>query len=86
MEIMRGRAVRSTAGRDKGRFLAVLGTEEQYATVADGSLRPLSRPKRKKLRHLQATATVFSEQELTSDRQLRAAIRKRFCSGSQEED
>ncbi|NLT98024.1 MAG: RNA-binding protein, partial [Christensenellaceae bacterium] len=48
-----GRVVESKAGRDKGRLLIITGiVDEQYVTIADGDLRVLERPKKKKLKHL----------------------------------
>lgn len=48
-----GRVVCSKAGRDAGRtFVVVALLDEQYVAVADGSLRKVDRPKKKKRRHL----------------------------------
>lgn len=45
--------VRSRAGRDAGRFFLVVGIRDQHtAVVADGNLRPVSRPKIKNVKHL----------------------------------
>lgn len=53
-----GRVVRSTAGRDKGRlFLAIGVFDEEHLLIADGDLRKVEKPKKKKLRHLIATAS-----------------------------
>lgn len=76
MELKRGQVVRSRAGRDQGSLLAVLSTEAPFAVLADGKGRPLERPKRKKLRHLSPTQRVLSEEELATNRKLRAALRK----------
>lgn len=78
MDIEKGFAALSKAGRDKGRFLAVLEVDGDYALVADGDIRPLARPKRKKLRHLGATNHRFAQEDLISDRALRGAIKARF--------
>ena len=53
-----GRVVRSKAGRDSGRlFLVVRILDEEHLMIADGDLRKLEKPKKKKLRHLAATAS-----------------------------
>ena len=52
MEITSGCVVRSRAGHDKGRVYAVVAVENGFASVADGGLRKLARPKRKNVRHL----------------------------------
>ena len=57
-----GRVVRSRAGRDEVRCMMVLELEdEQYVRVADGDLRKLEKPKRKKIRHLHATPALLLE-------------------------
>ena len=61
MDFVKGQLVRSKAGRDKTRTLAVLAVEEQMLLLADGDLRKLDNPKRKK-------------KLLKSDQQLRDAI------------
>ena len=48
MDFVKGQLVRSKAGRDKTRTLAVLAVEEQMLLLADGDLRKLDNPKRKK--------------------------------------
>ena len=70
MEVIRGQVVRSKAGHDKEGFLAV---------------RPLERPKRKKLIHVAPTATVLPEAALKTDRSIRAALRA-FVRQSTEKD
>ena len=58
MEACEGLIVRSKAGRDKGGLFIILSLENEYAYVADGDLRKVDRPKKKKLRHLQLTGYV----------------------------
>ncbi|MBQ8826111.1 MAG: KOW domain-containing RNA-binding protein [Oscillospiraceae bacterium] len=58
MEIRVGSKVRSIAGRDKGYDFLVLKADTQYAYVADGRLRKVENPKKKKLKHLQASSAV----------------------------
>ena len=53
-----GQIVFSKCGRDKGRAFAVLSVEGEYVFLADGQLRPLNKPKKKKARHTQPTHTV----------------------------
>lgn len=77
-DIIVGSAVRSKAGRDKNRFFAVLSLDRDYADIADGDLRKLEKPKRKKLKHLAATNTVFTPTQLSSDKTLYTAIKQRF--------
>ena len=48
MDFVRGQLVRSKAGRDKTRILAVLAVEGPMLWLADGDLRKVGDPKRKK--------------------------------------
>ena len=68
MDFVKGQLVRSKAGRDKTRTLAVLAVEEQMLLLADN-------PKRKKKQHVAPTTTVLENELLKSDQQLRDAIR-----------
>ncbi len=55
-----GRVAESTAGRDKGRLFVITGIiDGQYVYIADGDLRILDRPKKKKLRHLRLRPEVL---------------------------
>ena len=74
MDFVRGRLVRSKAGRDRARTFAVLAVEGQMLLLADGRLRTLCRPKRKKNKHVAPTATVLGEENLASDEKLSKAI------------
>ena len=50
---MIGRMAVSTQGRDKGRVFIIVDTpEENFVMLADGKLRRLEKPKRKKLKHI----------------------------------
>lgn len=74
MDLVRGQLVRSRAGRDAARTFAVLAVEGQMLFLADGRLRRLSCPKRKKNKHVAPIATVLAEEALASDRKLSKAI------------
>ena len=58
MEIKVGSVVRSKAGRDKGDFFIVLAMDGGYVYMANGELRKVDQPKKKKLKHLQGTEQV----------------------------
>ncbi len=54
---MKGRFAVSLSGRDRGRiFMIVEELEKDYVGLADGQLRKLEKPKRKKLKHLKLLA------------------------------
>ncbi len=51
-----GRVVYSKAGRDKGRLFVILGTvNEDFVLLADGELRPIEKPKKKRMKHVRYT-------------------------------
>lgn len=58
MEIKAGSLVRSKAGRDKGGLFIVLAVDGDYVYMADGDLRRVEKPKKKKIKHLQLSYTV----------------------------
>jgi len=53
-----GQIVFVLKGRDKGKAMIVLSSEGEYAYLADGKLRTLNKPKKKKQKHIQITHTV----------------------------
>lgn len=60
-----GCVVRSRAGRDSGRLFLVIGVlDEEHLLLADGDLRKVEKPKKKKLRHLEATAHYCESPEI----------------------
>ncbi len=69
-----GTIVKAKAGRDSGRFFAVLSVEDAYAYIADGKTRRVERPKKKKLIHLAATAGRLDAGELETNKKLRRAL------------
>ena len=75
MDITKGSVVIAKAGRDKGKAFAVievLGGRE--VLIADGKRRPIERPKRKNVIHLQATRTTVDC--ITTNRQLRNILKE----------
>ena len=73
---IKGRLVKSLAGRDKGYILAVITVDEKTVSLCDGKERPLNRPKKKNIRHIEPLESVLTAQEMQSDRALRKAIRR----------
>ena len=59
--IVPGCVVRSKAGRDEGRMFVVLSLDgEEFAFIADGDLRKVEKPKRKRVKHLYVTEELIS--------------------------
>ena len=75
MDFVKGQLVRSKAGRDKTRTLAVLAVDGPMLLVADGDLRKLENPKRKKKQHVAPTTTVLENELLKSDQPISDAIK-----------
>lgn len=76
MELKVGSVVISKAGRDKGKFLAVMRIEPDGVYVSDGKERPVERPKKKNPVHLQKTHYTVSEAETATNRSLIRALRQ----------
>lgn len=60
MELQIGNIVISTMGRDKGLYFIVVGVEENYVYLVDGSVRKVDKPKKKKIKHIELTS-LFEE-------------------------
>ena len=58
MEYTKGQVVYSISGRDKTMPFIVLAEEGDYLYLADGKLRTLEHPKKKKKKHVQKTKKV----------------------------
>ena len=74
MDFVIGQLVRSKAGRDKTRTLAVLAVDGPMLWLADGNLRKVGDPKRKKAKHVAPTTTVLANELLKSDQSLSDAM------------
>jgi len=60
MEI--GQVVLVKAGRDKGKAFIVVGSiDESYVYIANGKNRTMSKPKKKKIKHLEIKPEFFRE-------------------------
>jgi len=53
-----GRIVISKRGRDKGMSFVIMAVENEYLYLADGAARPLAKPKKKKMKHVQLTRHI----------------------------
>jgi len=84
-----GQAVRSLAGRDRGRLYLVVGFSPPYVLVADGRDRGAGRPKKKNVRHVgvlkfvdEGVAAMIAGGGKTTDREIRAALKAAAGTGS----
>ena len=56
-----GQYVQSTQGRDAGRIFIVVGAaDENHVLIADGDIRKIDKPKKKKVKHLIPKQELFS--------------------------
>jgi Ribosomal protein L14E/L6E/L27E len=75
-----GQVVRSLAGRDKGQYMVVIEVvDDQFICIANGKLRKVNNPKKKKVKHLAKTnhiATEIRDKILDGKKISNAEIRK----------
>jgi len=78
-----GRAVISRAGRDKGNIYIICAVDGDFVLVADGSRRPLEKPKRKRVKHLKLLPELFEklsekfrEGKKIHDTELKSCVKK----------
>lgn len=80
MNLSLGQVVKSKAGRDKGKdFIVVQIIDEAHVALADGDLRKMEKPKRKKIKHLEPTGViveVVKEKLETGNKVSNSEIRK----------
>lgn len=58
-KIVPGQIILSKAGRDAGRYFVVIDIlNSEYVLIADGDLRKIDRPKKKKIKHIAALTSV----------------------------
>ncbi len=71
---MEGRIVCSRAGRDRGKWMVIVGEEGKSLLVCDGKERPLARPKRKNPKHVAVTNTRLEKNRYLTDKALRREL------------
>ncbi|SHI77649.1 KOW domain-containing RNA-binding protein [Lutispora thermophila] len=68
-----GQVVYSVAGRDEGRKFIVLSIiDDNYVYISDGDLRKVTKPKKKKVKHLKPTGIVANsiKEKLLSNKRI----------------
>jgi len=80
MDICRGMLVYSKAGRDKGKIFLVLDLEKDFVYLADGDARRVTKPKKKKIKHVNKTNRVLDlDFDKISDSCVRRALSEYSC-------
>ena len=74
MQIEQGSIVKSMAGHDKDRFYVVVSLEGDFAYIADGKVRKLESPKKKRLKHLSPTKSTVDLNETATNNKLKIAL------------
>ena len=75
MKLLKGSVVRAEAGRDGGKYFAVVDADEKYCLIADGKSRKLSSPKRKNIKHIRVTDSMIDLNDIT-DKKLRNTLKQ----------
>ena len=79
MSSMLGRVALSLKGHDKDSYFIILKEEGEYVYLADGKLRMLDKPKKKKKKHLEISSYISDDilEKLTNAQKiLNSDIRK----------
>ena len=73
-----GTIVKSIAGHDKDNLFVIINVENEYVYLVDGKCRTLSKPKKKKIKHVQhvENSEGFDQLREKFDTLLDAHIRK----------
>ena len=66
MNIQIGSVVKALAGREKNSFYVAVGIHDGFVFIADGKERKIQKPKRKNIKHISPTNTVFDTDGLTN--------------------
>ena len=71
----KGLLVRSKAGHDTGKVYIIVESTREYVLVADGRIRTLANPKKKKFKHLQIINRVYPIESM-DDVQIRRILKE----------
>lgn len=84
MQYEPGMLARSLAGHDAGSLYVIIKTEGGLVCLADGRIRTLERPKRKKKKHIQLIRSIPAEiaEKLAEGKRLSNEDIKRAVGGS----
>ena len=92
MDIAKSNIVKSTAGRDAGKFFFVLETQGDFLLLADGKTRRVENPKRKRLKHVALVGeshSLVAEKIRSSEKITNSELRKAIAAisgGNQDQE
>ena len=75
MNLEIGTVVKSLKGRDKDKYFCVVCIEDGYVHLCDGKERRLSKPKRKKIKHIKVTQAKLQTETLQVDKHINKALK-----------
>lgn len=67
----RGMLAWSRAGHDRGQLYVILEVEGEYVFLTDGRLKPLEKPKRKNVKHIQVIRRIPEELKAMTGQQMK---------------
>ena len=76
MKLKVGQVVKSTAGHDKGALFVIAGIEDKKVLLCDGKERPLEKPKKKNLKHIEICEAQIEKELMASNSKLRKTLDK----------
>ena len=92
MDIAKSNIVKSTAGRDAGKFFFVLETQGDFLLLADGKTRRVENPKRKRQKHVTLVGeshSLVAEKIRSSEKITNSELRKAIAAisgGNQDQE
>lgn len=92
MDIAKSNIVKSTAGRDAGKFFFVLETQGDFLLLADGKTRRVECPKRKRQKHVALVGeshSLVAEKIRSSEKITNSELRKAIAAisgGNQDQE
>lgn len=72
---MIGDLAKSKAGHDKERVYVIINEDNEYVYLADGAIRTLDNPKRKKKKHIQIIHNKINKTQMTRNEEIKRTIR-----------
>ncbi len=78
MQLQAGMVVRAIAGKEKNGFYVIVRMDKDAVYLADGRHRTLEKPKRKNVKHIQATDNVMDLENMTN-RALYRRLQERYA-------